>query len=61
MRWWWVPGFGVILVGCFFLVAGIAARVANPIGVVELVDGVVIAAICFAIGGVLLYRHNPRH
>jgi len=58
---WWVPGVGVILVGCFFLVAGVAARVANPVGVVELVDGVVIAAVCFATGSVMLSRHNPRH
>lgn len=57
MKWWWVPGGGVVLVGVFFLVAGIASQLRAPVGIVELIDGVVIAVICFAAGGVMLRRH----
>ena len=53
---WWVPGVGVVLVGAFFLVAGLASWLRGPVGVVELVDGIVIAVICFAAGGVMLRR-----
>lgn len=53
---WWLPGFGVILVGCFFLIAGLASWRRHPAGVVELVDGIVIGAICFLAGAVILYR-----
>ena len=47
----------MILVGCFFLLAGFASRWRSPVGVVELVDGIVIGVICFATGGVMLRRH----
>jgi len=57
MKWWWVPGFGVILVGCFFLIAGLASWVRAPVGVVDLVDGVVIAFLCLIVGAVILRRH----
>ena len=57
MKWWWVPGGAVILVGVFFLVAGVASWLRGPVGVVDFVDGLVIGVLCFAAGGVMLRRH----
>jgi hypothetical protein len=55
---WWVPGFGVILIGVFFLALGVMSWARAPVGVVEFVDGLVIAVLCFAAGGVMLRRHH---
>jgi hypothetical protein len=52
----WSSGIGVILIGCCFLVGGIVARLQGLQYVIELVDGIVIAVLCFAVGSVMLWR-----
>jgi hypothetical protein len=56
---WWLTGFGVVLIGCFVVTAGLASWLRDPVGVIELVDGIVIGAICFIVGAVMLFRHAP--
>ena len=56
----WLIGFGVILVGIFYLVFGVGSWLRDSMYVVELVDGVVIAVLCFLAGFAILRRSRPR-
>jgi hypothetical protein len=55
----WLPGFGVIALGCFFLIAGVAPWLrGGPQFRTELVDGIVIGVLCLAAGLVMVCRRS---
>lgn len=54
-RWWWVPGYLVVLIGCFYLTLGLASWGRGP----DFVDGVLTGALCLVAGGVIL-RQRAR-